>query len=405
MSQRPLDGIRVLDFGWILAVPHATAWLGTLGAEVIRVESRARLDLVRLLPGTAADDQMGVNRSGAFNGLSYSRKSVTLNLRDPRAIGLAKRLVEMSDVVTENFTPGVMERLGLDYTALRQIKPDVIMLSGSPLGQTGPQRRATGWGPNTQAFAGLPYLTGYEGGPPVGLGGFYPDFMVGVAMAFAVMAALRHRSRTGEGQHIDFAMAETVASMIPEALLEWEMNRREPVRRGNGDSAMAPHGVYRCEGEDRWVAIAVTDDGAWQGLRRALGDPEWARDRELEDVGGRLRRRAEIDREIETWTRRHSHYDVMHRLQAEGVAAAPCLDALELVDDPQIRARGLMVEMDHPEVGRRAVAGLPIHLSGMPELAYSRAALFGEHNEEILGGLLGIAPAELRKLVEEKVVF
>ncbi len=404
MSRLPLAGIRVVDFGWILAVPHATAWLGALGAEVIRVESQARLDLVRVLPGTAADDQIGLNRSGAFNGISYSKKSVTLNLSTPRGVDLARALVARSDIVTENFTPGVMERLGLDYESLRARKPDLIMLSGSPLGQKGPQRRATGWGPNTQAYAGLPYLTGYAGGPPVGLGGFYPDFMVGVAMAFALLAALRHRARTGQGQHIEFAMAETVASMLPDALLDFSMNARETARRGNRHPTMAPHGVYRCRGEDKWVAIAVTGDEQWHALRRVLGEPAWARDPELEVAAGRRRRHDELDARLSEWTRERTHYEVMHALQGAGVAAAPCLDAMELTLDPQLRSRDFMVEIDHPEVGTRAVAGLPGRYSSM-RYAYTPAPCIGQHNQEILCGLLGLPPSDLEKLVQEKVVF
>ena len=405
MKARPLEGVRVVDFGWILAVPHATAWLGALGAEVIRVESQARLDLVRVLPGTAAENRPGLNRSGAFNGISYSKKSVTLNLSAPRGVELAKQLVAKADVVTENFTPGVMQRLGLDYESLRAQKPDIVMLSGSPLGQTGPERKATGWGPNTQSFAGLPYLTGYRGGPPVGLGGFYPDFMIGVSMAFSLLAALRHRARTGEGQHIDLAMAETVASMIPDALLGFTMNGHEPERQGNRHPSMAPHGVYRCLGEDKWVAIAVASDEEWSAMCRALGDPEWARDSALDDVLGRLRRQDELDARITEWTRERSHYDVMHVLQAVGVAAAPCLDAAELLVDPQLAARGFMVEIDHPEVGARAVAGLPGRYSGTLDYAYSPAPCLGEHNREVLCGLLGLTPEEVEELAKQRVVF
>ncbi len=403
--RRPLEGIRVADFGWILAVPHATAWLGCLGAEVIRIESQARLDLVRVLPGTAADDQIGVNRAGAFNGLSFSKKSVTLNLSTARGISLARELISQSDVVTENFTPGVMERLGLDYASLRKVRPGLVMLSGSPLGQTGPHRHATGWGPNTQAYAGLPYLTGYAGGPPVGLGGFYPDFMVGVAMAFSILAALRHRDRTGEGQHVEFAMAETVASMLPDALLDYTMNGREPVRRGNRHPRMAPHGVYRCLGDDKWVAIAVSDDAAWRALRRALGDPEWARSRELDELPGRLRHHDEIDARLGDWTRGRTHYAVMHELQQAGVAAGACLDAIELAADPQLRELGLMVAIEHPEVGAREVAGLPGRFSEMPGYAYTPAPLLGQHNREILCGRLGLSTADFEALQAERVVF
>ena len=233
MNNKPLAEIRITDIGWILSVPHATAWLGTFGADVIRVESGVRMDLMRVGAQGAADGIPGLNRAGGFNSLNVSKKSVTLNLADPRGADIAKELVRHSDVVTENFATGVMEGFDLGYETLREIKPDIIMLSGTPLGNSGPQRLASGWGPNTQAYAGLPHITGYEGRPPSGLGGVYPDYMIGVAMTFAVLAALHHHARTGEGQHVDMAMAETVTGMIPEAVIEYTMNGRERPRMGN----------------------------------------------------------------------------------------------------------------------------------------------------------------------------
>ena len=233
MNNKPLAEIRITDIGWILSVPHATAWLGTFGADVIRVESGVRMDLMRVGAQGAADGIPGLNRAGGFNSLNVSKKSVTLNLADPRGADIAKELVRHSDVVTENFATGVMEGFDLGYETLREIKPDIIMLSGTPLGNSGPQRLASGWGPNTQAYAGLPHNTGYEGRPPSGLGGVYPDYMIGVAMTFAVLAALHHHARTGEGQHVDMAMAETVTGMIPEAVIEYTMNGRERPRMGN----------------------------------------------------------------------------------------------------------------------------------------------------------------------------
>lgn len=404
-NRRPLEGIRVTEFGWIMAVPHGTAWLGSLGAEVIRIESQARLDLVRASAAAGADGIPGPNRSAMFNGLNYSKKSVTLNLADPRAVSLAKELVRRSDIVTENFAVGVMERLGLGYPELRRIKPDIIMLSASPLGASGPERLATGWGPNTQAYAGLAHLTGYEGGPPSGLGGYWPDYMIGVVIAFALMAALHHRARTGQGQRIEISMAEVMATMIPEAILDYTMNGREAVPLGNRHPHMAPHGVYPCRGEDKWVAIAVASDEEWQGLRRAMGDPDWARDPRFDGVAGRLADQELLDRGIAAWTRQLTHYEVMHRLQSVGVSAAPCLDPFELAADPQLREWGFLVEMDHPEVGRRRVAGLPGRFSGMPGYAYSPAPLLGEHNQEILCGLLGLSPAEFERLVEDRVIY
>jgi len=404
MSPLPLEGIRVTDFGWILAVPHCTAWLGALGAEVIRVESMARPDLGRLYPGSAADGIPGINRSGGFNGLNYSKKSCNLNLSQPKGVELARELIKLSDIVTENFTSGVMGRFGLDYLSLKKINPDIIMLSGTPLGKTGPLKDSVGWGPNTQSYVGMTYMTGYPDGSPGGLGGTWPDYMVGVAMAFAVMSALHYRNRTGEGQHIDLAMGELVMTMLPEGVMDYVMNGRERYRMGNHDEVMAPHNCYRCQGEDKWVAIAVTNEEEWQALCQVIDKPEWRRDERFSDPLSRWKHQDELDRLIEIWTKEHTHYEVMEMLQKAGVPAGPSFDTGELIDDPHFQSRRLCLEMDHPEVGPRMAAGLPPKWSGI-EPHYSHAPLFGEHNSYVFHDLLGLSEEEIVQLVEEKVIY
>ena len=231
MKRLPLEGIRVLDFGWIFAVPHATAWLGALGAEVIRVESMRAPDLVRFLTGT--DGVVGPNLSGVFHSINFSRKSLALDLSVPEAQEIARRLVQSSDIVTENFTVGNMQKYGLDYESIRRLKPDIIMLSGTPLGQNGPFAQTVGFGPTTQAFAGLCHVTGYPLSFPCGIGGTWPDFAVGTAMVFFLLAALQYRDRTGEGQYLDLSMAEMVTTMIPEAMMDFFLNGREQSTQGN----------------------------------------------------------------------------------------------------------------------------------------------------------------------------
>jgi len=402
---RPFAGLRVAEFGWALAVPHATAWLGCLGAEVIRIESRTRLDLTRLSPAGVADGVPGVNRSAFFNGVNYGKKSVTLNLSHPEGIALARELVRHADIVAENFSVGTMDKLGLGYEALKAIRPDVIMLSGTPLGRDGPERLATGWGPNTQAYAGLPYITGYEDGAPAGIGGNWPDYMIGTSMVFALLAALRHRQRTGKGQLVEFAMAETVATMIPEAILDYTMNGRDGRRLGNRHPVWAPQGVYPCSGEDAWVAISVRSDREWHDLCRLLGDPTWTGDTRFDTAAGRRQDHDEIDRHLAAWTRSRTHYEVMHLLQSAGIAAAPCLDVRELTTDPQLLERAFLVEIEHHEIGKRLVAGLPARMSNVPSFDYLPAPLLGEHNSEVLCGLLGLSTDELEQLVERQVVF
>ncbi|MYE32797.1 MAG: CoA transferase [Chloroflexi bacterium] len=400
----PLSGVRVIDFGWILSVPHSTAWLGALGADVIRIESEHRLDLLRATGMTRGSGGIpGLNRSGPFLGLNYSKRGVTLNLQTDRGKALAKELVSSADIVTMNYAAGVAERLGLGYQDLTAIKPDLIMMFGSPLGQTGPEAHSTGWGPTTLAYTMLPHVTGYPGGTPSSMGGSYPDFVVGVHMAFAMMSALRHRDRTGQGQYIDVAMGETTVAMTPEPLLEWTMSGTDQPMRGNRDPGRAPQGVYPSAGEDRWVAISVEDDEMWAGLRRALGDPEWARDPGLGTLEGRQARHDDIDRELSAWTSSRSPQEAAALLQAEGVAATAVLDGFGLLEDPQLRYRGFFVDIDHPEVGVTASAGIPLRYSET-QLHYGSTPLLGQHNREVFTDLVGLEPAEIDQLVEEQVL-
>ena len=400
----PLSGVRVTDFGWILSVPHSTAWLGALGAEVIRVESEQRLDLLRTMGLTRGSGGIpGIERSGNFNGLNYSKHGVTLNIQTDRGKELAKELVRRSDIVTMNFAAGVAERLGLGYEDMKAVNPDIIMMSGSPLGQTGPESHSTGWGPTTLAYTTLPYVTGYPGGTPSSMGGAYPDFAIGVHMAFAMMSALRYRDRTGDGQHIDVAMGETVVAMTPEPLLEWTMAGTDPQPRGNRDPNRAPQGVYPAAGEDAWVAISIEDDDAWSRLRAALGDPAWARDPVFATLEGRRARHDDIDREVSAWTAARTASEATEVLQRAGIASTPVLNGPQLVDDPQLRHRGFFVDIDHPEVGVKASAGIPLRFSET-QLHYGSAPLLGEHNREVFTELVGVPPEEFEQLVRDSVI-
>jgi crotonobetainyl-CoA:carnitine CoA-transferase CaiB-like acyl-CoA transferase len=405
IDKQPLRGVRILDFGWILSVPHCTAWLGTLGAEVIRVESAARLDLGRAGITGAADGIAGPNRGSSFNGLNYSKQSITLNIASAEGKALVRDLVAISDVVTENFATGVLDKLGLGYEALRAIKPDIIMLSGSTLGTSGPERDATGWGPNVCAYAGLPAITGYADGPPSDLGGIWPDYMIGTLMVYAVLSALHHQRRTGEGQRIEVAMGEVVATMIPEAFLDYTMNGRLTPRQGNRDGVAAPHNVYPCRGDDEWIAIAIQTDAEWRALCHTIGRGDLASDPRFADAAGRRAAEDEIDAAVAGWTCGRAPYEAFHLLQAAGVAAGPVLSIPGLMNDPHLRERGFVVEMDHPEVGPRTVAGLPAKFGAIPDLAYGPAPCLGEHNQSVYRGLLSLSADEMWRLQEEKVIY
>lgn len=399
----PLSGVRVLDFGWVVAVPFATAWLGALGADVVRVESMARPDPARFLavpPGSPP----GVDSSPYFNNLNLSKRSIRLNLAHPEGRRLVRRLVPHLDVVAENFTVGHMEAWGLGYEDLSRLKRDLIFVSASPLGQTGPESRCVGWGPNTQAYAGLCAVTGYEGGPPCGVGGTWPDFAAAVALAFAVLAALHHRRRTGQGQRIDLALAELVVSMLPEAFCEFSLAGREPRRRGNRDLCFAPHNAYRCRGEDSWIAISVENDREWRALAAAIGRPDWGTDARFAAAAARRQQEDEIDREIQRRTRDRDAAALAGELQRAGVRAVKVLNTEELLCDPHFLARELLVTVNHPVSGARPILGLPGRFGGF-RYGYRPAPRMGADSEAVLGELLGIGREEVCRLEEEKIIF
>ncbi|MGD0076633.1 MAG: CoA transferase, partial [Candidatus Binataceae bacterium] len=397
----PFAGLRIADFGWIFSVPHATSWLAALGADVIRVESTRSPDIVRFLSGT--DGTPGFNRSGIFNAINFSRRSITLNLAHPEGAEAARRLVAASDIVTENFTVGTMAQFGLDYDHLSRLKPGLIMLSATPLGQTGPYAHTVGWGPTTQAYAGICHLTGYPDGPPSGIGGTWPDFVVGVAAAFALMAALRYRERTGAGQYIDLSMAELVSSMLPEAFMDFFLNGRDSAPLGNRDECLAPHGVFPTAGDDRWIAIAVTTDDEFRALCETLGNPALARDARYQRIAARLQNVETLESEIVALTRKFERDDLVARLRARRLAAGPVYRCDELMNDPAFQASGMLTKVVHKEAGERTICGLPVGFSALrPD--YRAAPLIGEHTEQVLGELLGYSNEEIARLREAGVL-
>ncbi len=404
-GSKPLEGIRIIDFGWILSVPYAGGWLGALGAEIIRVESNTRLEPGRGALAGAADGIAGVNRSSIWNCLNHSKLGVTLNIRDPNARELVREMVSISDVVIENFSTGVLDRLGLGYDDLRKLRPDLIMLSGSTMGVIGPDSSATGFGPNVCSYAGQPSITGYADGQPQNLGGNWPDYLVGTMMVHSVLSALWHRCKTGEGQRIEIAMAEVVSGMMPEAFLDYTVNGRVAERIGNRAPLMAPHNVYPCAEEDMWAAIAVKTDDEWARLCGVMERPELAEDSRFSTLAARKRNEDELDELITDWTRQGTPSDIAERLQSAGVAAGPVMNALALIADDHFRARGSIVEMEHTEVGIREVAGLPIRFSEIPRPAYYTAPLLGEHNDTVFSNILGHPTAEVDDLRNSKAIY
>ncbi|MDZ7379462.1 MAG: CoA transferase [candidate division KSB1 bacterium] len=399
----PLEGVRVADFTWVWAGPFCTLQLAHLGAEVIRVESSVRPCVTRMLPPWP-EGQPGLNRSGYFNQYNQGKYSLALDLKLPEAVAVAKDLVRHCDIVCENFAAGVMDRLGLGYEELRAVRPDIIMISMSGYGATGPESGYVSYGPAQVPLSGLSSLTGYRGYPPMHVGVSYGDPTAGLHAAFAALAALWHREQTGEGQFIDLSQWETTIAVIPEGIIEYAWHGMQPERNGNRDPLMVPHGIFRCAGEQRWVAIAARDDAEWKQLARAIGRDDLANDESLASLTGRLRAVDEIELAIEQWTTQHSPQEVTAILQSAGVAAFPCYDSRDLAEDQHLRAEGFFVELDHPEVGRKLHLGIPWKLSATPCSIRRPAPLLGEHTDYVLGTILGYDRKRIDELRDSGVL-
>ena len=406
MSKLPLEGIRIVAFDLILALPHATQWLATYGAEIIKVESKAHIDLSRMGVGLggAAGGVSGVNRGGSWNSLNYNKKTCCINMTTEKGRELAYRFAATADIVAENYSTRVAQRFGLTYENLRQIKPDVILMSMSAMGRSGPLSHTIGWGPNSQAYGGLPLLTGYENDIPQVMGGTWPDYMVGVAAAFMLMTALHHRNLTGEGQFIDLSMAEVVTGMIPQAILDYQMNGRLRPRQGNKDPLMVPHNTYRCLGEDRWMAIAVETAEEWAAFCQTVGHPEWRDNERFADAHARHQNEEELDALINQWTKQHLAEEATALLQAHGVAASPVLSSPDFIRNAQLRHRGFFVTPDNAELGPLEVMGMPGVFSAT-EKRFDPAPILEQDNDYVFKEILGLSGTEIEQLIEEEVIY
>jgi len=404
MTNGPLSGVRVTEFTSAWAGPYATCLLGFLGAEVIKVESRKRLDHSRFTSFTTARTFSGPDQSPVFDNLNLNKLSVCLNLSHPRAVEIARRLVGTSDVVVENMRPGVIERLGLGYAALREVKPDIVYLSSSACGQTGPDRENVGYAPNFAGAAGLSHVTGYPDWPPSILSGAI-DLRSATTAAFAILAALLYRQRTGEGQYIDLASQEAIALLNADALMDFFLNQRVRTRVGNRHDTMAPHNCYRCRGDDNWISIAVADDWEWRALCGVIGRPELAEDERFSSASARWTNQDALDQIVGAWTATQGDYEAMHRLQAAGIAATPSLSNKALFRDPHVTERQAFVQVEHPVLKHDWVIAPPWRLSETPASIRRRSPLLGEHRQAVLEELLGMSREEIRRLEEEQVIY
>jgi crotonobetainyl-CoA:carnitine CoA-transferase CaiB-like acyl-CoA transferase len=405
-----LSGIRVCDFSGQLAGAGATKWLAAFGAEVIRIEDPVRQgqwDIVRGAP-PYVDERRGLEFGGGFNNHNTGKFGVTINVRTERGKAMVTEIVRQSDCVTENFAAGVLERWGFGYEALKAIKPDIVYVSNCGFGHVGPYRSFKTWGPIVQAVSGLTFSSGLPDMPPAGWGYSYMDHTGGYYAAMAIMLALIHRKRTGEGQWVDLACAEAALPLNGPALLDWTVNGRPSRREGQPHSnrshcpPMAPHGIYACRGDDEWVAIACRGDADWTRLAAVVGEP-WTEEPAYAVLAGRLERQDALDASLEAWTSMRDKFEIQQRLRAAGAPCSAVQTPQERIDqDPD--TEGLWPEVTHSLMGRVRVDGLPVRMSRTPWRIERGAPCLGEHNEAVFGRLLGLSPAEVEALRVEGVI-
>lgn len=403
-NKMPLEGLRVIDFGWVWAGPITGQLLGDMGAEVVKVESRKRPDFLRLFP-PFAEGKPDPDGALFFHSLNRNKLSVTLDLTQPKAAELVKRLVKISDVVIENFSPKALRNLGLDYPTLSQVKPDLIMASLSAGGQTGPLKDIMTYGPSLGALAGLDSLIGYPGERVLGWPMAYTDPASGTLAVFAILAALYYRKKTRKGQYIDLAQWEATTALLPEFILDYTLNGRVAGTQGNRHPHMAPHGCFRCKGQDAWVSIAIQTEEEWGDFCKALGNPPWSQGERFFSRKSRLQYREELNGKIEDWTIRRTPEEVVKLLQEAGIAAFPSYGIGDILKDPHFEARGVKVVVDHPKMEGEILYGLPWKFSRTPGGIRRRAPLLGEHNKYVFCELLGMGEDEVSRLVEEKVLY
>ena len=401
----PLKGIRVANLGWVWAGPVVGQTLGFLGAEVYKIESRARIDLTRMLP-PFADGVRDPDRSLSNHAAWAGNGSVTLNLKKPVAQELARQLIAKCDVVVENFGPGAMAEMNLGYERLRAVKPDLVMLSMPAAGLSGPLQNVRTYGLSLSSITGLDSLTGYVGGPPVPFENAFADPYNGVMGAFAVLAALTYRDRTGSGQHIDYSQQEAVMQMVGPAFMDYAMNGRVAGPKGNRHpvDAAAPHGVFPCAGDDRWISIAVATEQEWTGLLAAMGNPAWAAAAEYTTLVVRLKNIDTLHEQLAAWTRASDDYALAERLQRHGVAAAPVLNVADLLRDPHYRARGTFIEAQHPLGFRETIYGAYVKTS-RTEADVQPGPRMGRDNDFVLKQLLGVTEERYQQLVEQQIIY
>ena len=414
-SNRPaLGGLRILDLSQVAAGPYATMFLGLMGAEVIKIESLSRMDINRGKARPSPDDlrvypngnpgEHPWNTTAHHVHRNINKRSLTLDLSAKRGKELFLELAKVCDVLVENYRGSVMDRLGLGYDVVSRLNPGLIYMKISSQGANGPEANYGSLGSTLEQTAGLASITGYDDGLPLMTNLVYPDPVVGILSFGALMTALRRRLKTGSGCLVDLSQREVTPMLLGEAILDFSVTGRIAGTMGNRHRDMAPQGVYPCSGEDMWVAISVSSDEEWKSLCRVMGQPHLASDSRFADPKSRRNNHDDIDLVISTWTETQDHYQVMYLLQAQGVPAAPVLKGGEVIDDPHLESRGFWDVVNHPEAGTYKQVTTPWLLSNSPRATSTPAPGLGEHNYQVLSGLLGLSKSEIDTLAQKGVI-
>ena len=405
-----LAGLRVLDFGtaWAGCIPGHI--LADFGAEVIKIESHDRVDLLRYGPGPRApmhgkpwDEARECN--AWFHAVNRGKIGVTLNFTTERGAELIRELVRQSDIVVDNFSPGVLHKYDLDYESLVAVKPDIIMLSVSVAGQQGPYHDARAYAFNLHALSGLCSLIGYQGDTePRHIDIAYADWNAGMFATYSILLALYHRRRTGEGQFIDLSAWEATTTLLSEGILDYTLNQRVPGPQDNRHPAMVPHGYYPCMGDDEWLALAIRSDAEWETLCGIMERPCLADDPRFKDLYQRLQNREELDALLSQWTQVQDAEQLFERLQEAGIPAMPLRTVEGRFQNAHLQARQTHIEIDHPGTGVQKMHNIPWHLSLTPPQVQGPAPRVGQHNAYVLGELLGVSEAEQEQLAAEGIL-